>query len=72
MPGASAYGTLATKPMTRVPTTAEIMVAKNTAPHSIPDLLNRVGLMATIYAMAKKVVRPAMTSLPTVVLFFFN
>ena len=35
---------MATRPMTRVPMTAEMMVARNTAPHSIPDSLRILGL----------------------------
>lgn len=66
MPGASAYGTLANKPMTSVPTTAEMMVARNTAPHSIPAWLRIDGLTAIMYAIVKKVVSPAMISFGTV------
>ena len=48
IPGAWAYGTLATKPITKVPMILEIMVAKNTAPHSIPDWDKIAGLTAII------------------------
>ena len=58
--------------MTRVPITAAMMVARKTAPHSIPDWLSRVGLTAMMYAIAKKVVRPATTSRPAVVPFAFS
>ena len=36
MPGACAYGTFATSPMTSVPMMAAMIVARNTAPHSMP------------------------------------
>ena len=36
MPAAWAYGTLANRPMTRVPMMAAMMVARNTPPHGIP------------------------------------
>ena len=44
MPGAWAYGTLANSPMIKVPIMEAIMVARKTAPHSIPVWLKIDGL----------------------------
>ena len=55
--------------MISVPIIEAMIVAKNTAPHSIPDSLSSVGLTTMIYAIAKNVVTPPIISLPTVVLF---
>ena len=60
---------MATRPITNVPIIAEIMVARKTAPHSMPAWLNKPGFTTMIYAIAKNVVKPAITSFPTVVPF---
>ena len=53
--------------MISVPMMEAMMVARNTAPHSIPVWLRMLGFTAMIYAIVKKVVRPAMISVETVV-----
>ena len=74
IPGASAIGQLAHKPMINVPTTAAIIVAVNTAPNSMPEpsVLKIAGFTTVMYAIVKKVARPAITSLRTVVPAFFR
>mgnify|MGYP004710440925 CR=1 FL=1 len=72
MPGANAYGTLAKRPMTSVPTALAMIVAKKTACAGIPVCDRTWGLTNKIYDIAKNVVRPAMTSVIGVVLLSFK
>ena len=51
---------------------AAMIVARKTAPHSIPVADSTDGLTEMIYAIAKKVVMPAVISVDTVVLFSFS
>ena len=51
---------------------AAMMVARNTPPHGIPVCDRICGLTMMIYDIAKNVVRPAMTSVDTVVPFSFR
>ena len=67
MPGAWAKGTLASSAVSAVPMAAEIQVASITALKSMPVWDRKFGLTKMMYAMAKKVVKPPATSLPTVV-----
>ncbi|MPN32744.1 hypothetical protein SDC9_180224 [bioreactor metagenome] len=69
MPGAWAKGTLATRPIIRVPMTAARIVAMNTAFLSIPARERMLGLTNMMYAMVRKVVSPANNSVFTSVLF---
>jgi len=64
IPGASATGHLAQNPIINVPITAAIIVAVNTAPNSmpVPSVDNIPGFTTVIYAIVKKVARPALTS----------
>ena len=55
--------------MTSVPAMAAMMVARNTPPHGIPVCDSICGLTMMMYDIAKNVVRPAMTSVDTVVPF---
>ena len=55
--------------MISVPMIEAMIVARKTAPHSIPDWLSTLGFTAIIYAMVKKVVSPAITSVETFVPF---
>ena len=55
--------------MIKQPIMAAKQVATKTAPLSIPALASMVGLTKMMYAMVKKVVNPANTSVFTVVLF---
>ena len=48
---------------------AAMMVARNTPPHGIPVCDSICGLTMMMYDIAKNVVRPAMTSVDTVVPF---
>ena len=67
MPGAIAKGLLLKKAHSRVPAAAERHVATMTPPEFIPVDDRNTGFRKMIYAMAKKVVRPARTSCLTVV-----
>ena len=67
MPGASANGRLAKSAIIKVPTTADTADAVNTAAGSIPAAPRIIGLTARMYAIVIKVVRPAVTSVFTVV-----
>ena len=53
MPGASATGKLAQKPMMKQPKAAAKQVATNTAPLSIPASASIAGLTKMIYAMVR-------------------
>lgn len=44
MPGASAYGTFANRPMMSVPTMDAMMVARKTPPHGMPVCERICGL----------------------------
>ena len=58
--------------MTNVPMIDAMMVARKTAPHSMPDWERILGFTKRMYAMAKKVVKPAMISVRTFVPFSFS
>ena len=70
MPGARAKGLLAKKAMAKQPTAEEMQVAMNTPFHRgepVLKLVSKLGFRAMMYAMVMKVVRPATTSVFTVV-----
>ena len=58
--------------MQQVPTNDAIAVAMKTPPCGIPLAPRMLGLTARMYTIARKVVRPAIISRPTVVLFSFS
>ena len=71
MPGAMAKGWLARRPMQMVPMAEAMQVARNTPFQSpmpsAPKPVSRLGFRAMMYAMVIKVVRPAVSSVRTVV-----
>ena len=58
--------------MITLATAADSAVARNTEETSIPASPNTLGLTPRMYAIARKVVRPAMSSVLTEVLFYFR
>ena len=73
MPDACASGRLASRPISTVPMTADSAVAMYTASNETPSrFANIPGLTIRMYAIAAKVVSPAMISVRTVVPCFFS
>lgn len=72
MPADRAKGRLAANAITAVPRNEARQVASSTAVLSIPACESTLGFTASIYAIVMNVVRPAASSVFTVVLFFFN
>ncbi len=73
IPGAMAKGLLARKAMRMVPIPEVIQVAKKTPFQSwepTSKLVSRFGFKAMMYAIVINVVKPAMTSVFTLVWFF--
>ena len=72
IPAESANGRFAMKAMQAVPMNDARQVARRTAVLSIPVVESTLGFTASMYAIVMNVVRPAASSVLTVVLFSFS